>query len=356
MKTTIKLIAISAFLFTSCSKDIEMCIDGNMNPDKPGTYTYTWCGENADRILWSTNKGDFLGESVSLTFSYEGIQQVSVTAENKRKDEFKQYEIKVGTYGARVELGDCNGSIPLVDGYIGENYRAYLYPSLSELQNDFRNNNFSSSIDSITLEASNYYNFDVHSSTSLVGEFKGSYASGEYLVYVREFNKPGSDFKGCNNLDALMLYGSSFSTINIQNGELDDLLVLRISPNSESAQINFIKNLVSKNYLLTDVIIDGTSTGVPVCNADDNIVFNIDGTFTYNVGANDCDGAQTTSEGSFSGFTGCNYYPTGTTFPLEATSGSMLGTTYYLNYMSETKIRLTAIIGVVTLIQEFTIE
>ena len=36
---------LTGLVMASCVKDVEICIDGDMNPSEPGTYTYTWCGE-----------------------------------------------------------------------------------------------------------------------------------------------------------------------------------------------------------------------------------------------------------------------------------------------------------------------
>jgi len=365
MKKTIKLIAISAVLFTSCAKDIEMCVDGNFAPEKPGTYTYTWCGANADRIqwvipsniLWSTSDGFPEGESITLELTQEGPSFFTVSAENKRMDASMQYEIKVGTYGARVELNDCSNS-PLVNGNGGENFRAYLYLSITDLQNDLRNNNFNNCLDSITLESSNYYNFDIHDQPSLTGEFKGDYANGDYLVYVQEFEKPSSSFYSRNNLISLLVYGASYATIIIQNGDYDDRVGIVVNPNSESNSNKFIKNLVSKSYLLTDVMINGSSQGVSTCNADDIITFNIDGTWIYDVGSDNCMGNQTTSQGTFYGFSACTNDVTSSTLNLTADSGSMagLGTNYYLTYYSNTKIQLSYYFNGSNIVQEFTIQ
>lgn len=353
MKTTIILLAIIALFFSSCSKDVEVCVDGNFNPTELGTQTYTWCGENADQIFWTisapngnsatyiTEEGDVL--EINHEFLIKGIHSIYVEAKNKRKEESFGAQITVGEYELRVEPVDCGGS----NFNQSTEYEAFLYVDYANLQEDLRNNSTTNSISSTTLPRSNYYNNQVHTDGSQIncGGFKNM-PNGEYVVYIKETGGSNS-----NLLD--LVYYENMVTIGIpQEYSGYDYMY---NPVVNDYDASLVLNLFSKTYLLTDVLVDGTSSGVSTCNADDNIIFNIDGTWTYDVGADNCTGNQTTSQGTFSGINNCSYIA-GSSIYMTPTSGSMLNFSYYLSFDSQTKIILTSYTGNNTIKQIFTMQ
>ena len=313
MKSTIKLIAICAVLMTSCKKDIEMCIDGNMNPAEPGTYTYTWCGTNAENFEWifSTTVGNltYSGNSVTLNFDQKLKYTLRLKASNKKVDKEETFIIDVGTYEARIEPKECNGNLIQQSN---SPVKAYLYADIPNLQSDLRNSDKANCIDSITLEGSWYFNNTTNSGNQkLVGGFE-NLASGNYTVYVQE---EGSYPK--NNLLELFVNGSSAS-FNVSNGDWDDIYNPTLTETNTAALLA----LFSKTYVLSEVWVNNINTGVSSCNADDNIIFNIDGSWLYDVGSDNCSGNQSNSVGSYFGFSTCSD-PIGASASMTASSGSL---------------------------------
>lgn len=327
----IMMMAIAGLLMSSCAKEIEMCIDGDMNPDLPGEYTYTWCGTNADNIEWNTptNQGLLAGQTVTLNFENKGTYYLGVSAYGKKKENYETYVIEVGEYETRVELEDCNAY------FIGDqNYRAYVYNNINELQADFRNGNFATCLDSIDLYDSYFYNGTTnHTTATQVGGFKGL-ANGDYLIYVEQYDLGTWSNQGRSNLGQI-LYDGYATNVTVNTGDYDDILHARVTSNWVTSEANYVKNLFSKTFALTDVWINGTNSPVPVCNSDDTFTINMDKSWEYNVGADNCSGNSVTSIGTWYGIYDC-LSPSGNSLTLDATSGSLASSNISLSYYSET--------------------
>jgi len=333
----------AGLILASCNKDIEFCIDGNMNPATPGTYTYTWCGTGADEVSMSGGSnggGIFLGESVTFDFDTKGDHYITVYAENSRKELSENFLISVGAYEARVEPKQCDGNyVQSSNGML----MAYLYADMPNLQSDLRNSNKANCTDSVALESSYYYQHTMDNpGPSYVGGLK-NIANGNYIVYVQE-----EGIYGRNNLLDLFVYGSS-STLMVANGDWDDLYSPVLSESYNQAPLN----LFSKTFLLSEVWVNGSNTGVPTCNADDNIIFNIDGSWLYDIGTDNCSGNQSNSVGTYTGFSSCTN-PEGSSVSMTVSSGSLSGlSSVYMTFNSANQVQLTMYDGTNTIIQKF---
>ncbi|MCG8576568.1 MAG: hypothetical protein MI810_16945 [Flavobacteriales bacterium] len=340
-----------SLLLLSCGKDVTICVDGDLNPAEPGSYTYNWCGENADEVQWTTGDGNtYLGNSITLDFHQKGTHYLNVYAENKRKNSSEQLEINVGTREARVELYDCAGN---TQNY--PHFRAYVYNNRSELQTDLRNGNFNGCIDSITLESSYYYNnTNDHSVQTAVGGFKGL-GNGQHLIYVREYDHISSANLHRNNLLPILNNGD-LTNINIDNGAaFDQILMVNINNQLYSEENAFIQNFLSKTFVLTDVTLNDVAIGVSDCNTDDKMIFNLDGSWEHNVGDNDCSGGQTNSAGTYYGWANCTTSLNSTSLGLIVNSGSFLdASSVTLTYVSSNQFNLHMTVGANYMVQQYT--
>ena len=341
MKKAIKYSTLGLILLVSCAKDVEVCVDGNMHPDAPGSYTYTWCGSNADHVEWQTSWGDgsYAGESVTFDFDYKSTFSFTVSGYNDKRDAQQNFQVVVGNYEARVEPVNCSGE-SMTAGNL--NLKAYAYLSTSDLNMDLANGNMSNCVDSLELELDNFYNNALNNQDALVAGFT-SLVQGTYVIYVT------SDDHQTNNLQCLQ-YSLSSSTINVTNGESDDI----VHPIMDESAGAFY-HLLTNNYLLTAVSINGTPTTVPACNADDVLSFNLDGTFVQDVGSDDCSGGQITSTGTYQTYM-CTDFSSATTY-LTADSGSWSGLTVYMTVSVNANIlTVTAYDGTNTLVETFTAQ
>ena len=324
MKNTIIVLAISTVLLASCTKKIETCVDGELNLAEPGTYTYSWCGGKTEFIEWKyTDGGESItqvGTEVGLKFLRKGKYSVSVYATKNKRRGYEELNITVGEYEARVEPKSYYGDDYFNSGD-GSYVKAYLYHNISNLEIDLTNGDMNNCIDSIDLLSSSYYKETTkheNGGAAMVGGFTGV-SSGDYVVYVKTTQSNSSYY---DNLLDLSNATYSNSTITVTNGSStltgDDICNPLLHGSDP-----FLFNLLTKTFLLTDVIVNGTSSGVPTCNADDTFIFNIDGTWSHNVGTDNCAGNQTNSAGDY-------YYQASNSIPITATSGTMTA----MNYIS----------------------
>jgi hypothetical protein len=325
------------FLAASCAKEVEICIAGDMSPDVPGTYVYTWCGKNAENIEWKFNGTTYAGESVSLDLNQKKQYYLEVKGKGKRKEATESFAISVGQYEIRVEPTLCGGDY--VPSY--GTYKAYLYSDKTNFQVDFRNNTKSNCIDSVELTQSFYYGGTMNELASMTGAFNKTIPTGDYIVYVlRTDGGPG----GMNNLHYLFLYNSNLSVM--ANGSDDVSYVVMNTLNSPSDNTCF-NNLFSKTFALTDVWLNGSNLGVSPCNSDDELIFNIDGSWQLDVGADDCSGGQSNSTGSFYGSVYCQSAQT-ITYSATTSAGSMPASFTFIPYCPN-QVKLTAYDGSYTL-------
>ena len=358
MKTTIKLIAIIAMVLTSCNKKVEVCVDGNMTPSEVGTYKYTWCGQNADQIIWKISGGSFVTEQTYITQEGQALEinvdlfkkgqyNLTVKGSNKKKDNTMSYQINVGEYTPRVELYRCSGGYYPNDPL---NFKAYAYLSLVDLQNDLRNNTKTNVKDSVVLKPSLYYNNQLHNvgSEVLAGSFT-NLPEGNYYVYVSESN-------GKNNLLKLTYYHSPLLFVSTQSqGDFYNGLDPIANPGISDANSAFAYNLFTKSFLFTELKVNGAVQTINPCNADDFIIFNLDNTWTLDVGNDNCSGGQTTSLGTINNYYECS--PQNYGIQMTVNSGSLLGAQgLNFSYVSDTQIKLSYGTGGSTIEQTFTAQ
>ena len=353
MKKNILSIAFGLIILSSCTKDIEMCVEGDMNPSETGTYTYTWCGSEVEFLEWQYGGTTYSGNSVTLNLNYKGTHGFSVNATNKRKEGYQYYEINIGEREGRIEPTACNGKLTYQN-----NIWAYLYTDVALIETDLESGIKNNCIDSIELSSSNYYSGQHQSSSAKVAGF-ADLGVGDYFVYLQERQISGESYYGINNIFDLMVYGTSHLEITQENIDLesDAIVFPYVNDNSGSTSNDFLLDLISKTYALTDVHINGTPMGVSACNADDVLTLDLNGTFEQNVGADNCSGGQATSVGTF--------YPTfnvcddasSSSFQLSASSGSWQAAgTIYLYYFSTDQIRVQMWVGADMIEQFYTAQ
>ena len=271
--------------------------------------------KNADNIEWRTSwgVGTFAGESVTLTFDQKNVYALTVEGTNKRKENAENFEIHVGSYEARVEPRGCDGT-PITGD---DDFQAYLYASKADIRSDLAGESTSNAIASVDLEYSYYYNGTNNNSTQqVVGGFR-NIPSGEYYVYIENTSNKQ------NNLLDLAL-NTGFSLLNIQNGQFDDLCYPKVNTNVYGEANDYLKNLIGKTWALNQVWVNDTEIDVSPCNEDDQMTFDMNGTFFHNVGADDCSGEQINSSGAYSFSSSCTNLA-GESIYLNPTSGTWEG-------------------------------
>jgi hypothetical protein len=338
------IIPVLIFMITSCSKDVEICISGDMSPDLPGTYTYTWCGENAEDIEWNFNGTVYAGQSVTLDLEQKQDYYLEVKGKGKRKESTETFTISVGIKELRVEPLDCNGN------YLsnGDKPRAYLYSSRTSFQTDYRNNTKTNCLDSMDLAKTTFYGGTNSNSISFWNGGFTNLANGEYFVFVEE--KGISTY--INNLQSSTYLGNTNASIS--ESSMDGASQIIMNSTNTLTDYNFMKNLFSKTFLLTSVTINSVNTGVSSCNADDSMIFNIDGTWSHNVGADDCTGAQSNSTGTISYGNYCSSISTNSFSGV--TSSGTFASNFSAVYVSQTVIKVIATSGSNVIEQEYTAQ
>lgn len=353
MKKVITILAVGALLFTSCKKEVEMCINGNMTPSDVGVQTYSWCGENADvqnseSIEWYVGNDIYYGTEVMIDWKSKGAQSIYVHAKNKKHDSEETYTVNVGTYGSRVEPMACTSS------NLTGNYKLYIYADISNLQSDIRNGDKANCLDSSDFANTYYLNGIVGSNEGLAVSLP-SLTFGNYLLYVVEINNGVDPYAGSSNLLEIMISGNT-NFIYQNNGDMENISNTVVNTMEILSGNQFMMDFVSKTWLLTDVWVDGTNAGVSACNADDNMIIDIDRTWLYDVGLDDCSGNQTNSAGIISVPSNCNNFMSGP-FTLSNATGSLsTASSISIQVASQTTFNLVSVVGANTIVQEFTVQ
>jgi hypothetical protein len=273
-------------LFSSCSKEVSMCVSGDFKPLTTGPQTYSWCGDNAVEFHWEFDGEQFEGNSVTFNFPVVGIYNFSLEAKGKKERKTEYFSIPVGEKQVHVEPLDCETS-----WYVSNNgsYRAYLFENRDVFQNDFRSGEFDNCMDSVDLlKDMNYANPNVSSGACWNGRFN-DVEVGNYFVYVKDIS---------NTTYLTNAWSSSVVNLIMTPEHQSDLATVYFNLYNSPQENLFLQNLFSKTFYLTGFTLNGTDMGVATCNADDHIIFNLDGTWEFNTGTDDCLGAQTNSTGT----------------------------------------------------------
>lgn len=342
MNTKPQLIAsiLSCIVLMSCNKDESSCINGDMNPIEPGTYEYSWCGPEVDKLEWQLWDGSVeTGESVALTFDSKDEFSITVEATYGRKKKKESYNFQVGEYQARIEPMNCN-----YQRLSSDNYTAYLYDSYDNLKTDLGYVTSFYHVAAKPLRMSKYYNGAWNATAGAVSGFT-DVESGNYIIYIVNTET------GDNNL--IDIIQGATSTIEVNNGKEDDIAKPFVNVNSNGNE--HLKNLIGETFTMTNSWINSVNEGVPVCNMDDKITFDIDGTFTHHVGADDCAGSQTASTGMFVFPSSCTDL-SNESISLEADSGSWDGQTISLEFTLPTKFKIGMTVGQDYVEQEYSVQ
>ena len=332
---------LSCIILMSCQKvDSQFCVAGDMEPIEPGTYEYTWCGTQVDQVEWQLWDGTTkTGSSVSLTFDAKTNYDFTVETSRGGKKKKESFSIEVGGYQARVEPKMCNQQ-----RLSGENYFAYLYDDLTNLKKDLGYGASFFHVAGRSLKLSKYYNGTYNDYDAAVCGFS-NVESGNYFIYIIDTET------GDNNLIDI-IQGTS-STIEIQNGKQDDIANPIVNVNSNGNE--HLKNLIGETFIMTNSWVNSTNQGVPLCNMDDKFTFNLDGSFTHDIGADDCGGIQLMSTGSY-------YFPgscadlSSEPISLVAEEGNLDGQTISLEFQTPRKFKVSMTIGQDNVVHEYTAE
>lgn len=355
MKTTIKFLIVGALVLTSCKKEVEMCISGDMAPSDVGVQTYSWCGENADvqtaeSIEWYVGNDIYYGTEIMIDWKSKGNQSIYVHAKNKKHENEATYTVNVGSFGSRVEPKNCGSS------NLTGNYRLYIYADIYDLQTDLRNGNKVNCIDSSNFENTSYLNGAVGSTSGLATPFP-SLAQGNYLLYVAEINNGIDPYTGSSNLQEIMYNGSITNFTNETFEDFENISNTVVNTMAILDGNQYMMDFLTKTWLLTDVWVDGSNTGVSACNADDNMIFNIDRSWTYDVGPDDCSGNQTNSTGIVNSYsTNCTLFAANAFTMSNATGSLSTASSINVQFSSQTTFNLTSVVGANTIVQEFTVQ
>lgn len=284
-KKFLKLLVCFA-LFSSCSKEVEMCVSGDLNPETTGPQTYTWCGENAVELLWHFNGVYYEGNSVTLNFPVVEIYDFSLQAKGKKDRKTEYFSVTVGKKQAHIEPLDCE-----TNWYINNSgsYRAYLFQNRDQFQDNYRSGLWDNCMDSVDLAKDLNYGGDVGNTSARWNGRFDEVDPGSYFVFVQ-------DVSNTNYLTNLMYGGNTNLTITDEHKSDDALIYFNLHNSPEDN--HFLRNLFSKTFSLTNVVVNSVDVGVASCNADDELIFNLDGTWELNAGSDDCGGTQTNSTGT----------------------------------------------------------
>jgi len=307
---------LAVLTISSCKKEPSACIDGPTSVAEGESATFTWCGENADDVSWGTNGVTGSGKSFTPAFPYRGEFTMNATGKNKKGSASAQIMVEYGKAAKMIAVikNTCNsGNTNIPNSTDIQNYKAYLYTNRADWRDDLSSYGHSKAIDSVTCEYSTKY-------TTAVAIFTKSHPSVAGRIVSVEHRPPG----GGSNI-------SNWANI-VELGATASYYDALIETNIDS----YSKKLIQGKWKLTSGQINGNPAPISACNLDDYMKFApgvsfAEGTWTYNVGPDNCGGTSLPSNGTFAFTYFCNQ---STSFYLTNQSGPFTSSYATFNFSS----------------------
>lgn len=293
MKKQIMMIVIlGSIAFTSCKKkyEISSCINGPTTLNRGQSAEYTWCGVGEEDVSWTSSySGSTLSNGPWFTpnFPSPGKYTITATAKNKKNTVTKSIEVEYGSV-AKIRCkayNTCftgNNAIPSTTGY-----KAYLYASIADWEEDLLTHNKNKVKDSTNLSYSSdvgtgYADFMV---TAPIGtNYYVMVQGAEEISGAAQFSavKRGLSSAGQYGHVVLTSYGHDETIVYVDDHS---------------------KRFFSGKWVLQSNEINSVPVTIQACNQDDYIKFYADGTWKYEVGSDNCGGTSLPSNGTYPYFT-----------------------------------------------------
>jgi hypothetical protein len=298
MKTKIILLA-GILTLTFCKKKEKApvaCIEGPLTVAEGETATYTWCGTNAKHVNWSTNQGGGAsGNEFRPVFSSRGTYQVRVTGVNDEGESSDELTVE---YGKKSEvictiIDGCAVTQSISSADFIKNLAAYLYNSKADWITSVTNGNHSLAIDSVKCEYSSAYQ-------TAIARFTKSYPTNNSAEISVEYRHPTDPSILLTNWESLFTFtGGNVAITNIPFTSDVTSATLHEAPNK----------ILRGKWKLSQTYINSAFVPVADCNKDDYIKLSANGTWTYNIGQDNCSGSSLPSNGTFTKMPPCGNSP-----------------------------------------------
>ena len=304
-------------LLISCKKKeeeitIEACIDGPTVISRGESVYYSWCGTEHIEVTWTSSFGQTTTDhSFYPDFPSIGIYTITATGKKGDKTESKSIEV---TYGVSNQI-KCSLTNACFSGNQNilqpGNYKAYLYRSLTDWKNDVTNATHNLALDSSTFLPPDTFNPTIYTNITT------TYTDGSVFFSIENGDETNwSDLLQRLQANKEETYGGQ--------------LVLKEGRETTATSVaNLSKPFLRKKFILKKNVFNGNTIALSPCTTDDYLIFFADGTWNYEIGADDCGGTAQTSNGTFL------YLPTCSpkiTFGLNTTNGPFSGLSSELDY------------------------
>ena len=301
----------------SCKKKeeevvIEACIDGPTEISRGETVYYSWCGTEHIDVTWTTSYGQTI-TNISFQPDFPSIGKYTITATGKKGDKTESKSIEV-TYGMSNHI-KCTITNACFSGNQNilqpGNYKAYLYRTLTDWKNDVTNANHNLALDSSTFLPTDTHNPTIYTNITT------TLTDGSVFFSIENGDETNwSDLLQRFQANKEETYGGQ--------------IVLKGGKETTSTSVaNLSKPFLRKKFILKKNVFNGNTIALSPCTADDYLIFFADGTWKYEIGADDCGATAQTSNGTFLYLPTC--YPK-ITFGMNTTSGPFSGSSSELDY------------------------
>ncbi len=296
MKTqTLLLISFVLIFSFSCKKDKESpiaCISGPEKVDRKQSASYEWCGSwvSSDDISWTTSWGKtgtglyFFISETDLPAAY-GKYTITATGKNKNGSASKSIEVEYGVF-TQIKItatDNCYSGNQNIGSSYG--YKLYSYGSLADWSSDLKNSTHTKALDSTG------FNYSSENSTILATINTTAMPGTKLFFYVENSSNP--NLSNANNLAQLAISPQT-------SGTYGQAVLTEWDNNYTSVSLdNASKRLLKAKWKMWQIELNGNTTTVPACNQDDYLVFNIDGSWNYEIGNDNCGGSNLPSNGRY---------------------------------------------------------
>ena len=295
MKTQLLLlISLVLFFSFSCKKDKESpiaCISGPEKVNRKQETSYVWCGSWVidEDVSWTTSWGKtgtgtnfFISET---DFPAYGKYTITATGKNKNGSATKSMDVEYGVF-TQIKItatDNCYSGNQNIGSAAG--YKLYTYSSLADWSVDLKNSTHNKALDSAGFNYSSEY-------SNILATINSTAMPGAKLFFYVE-NASSPNLSNANNLAQLAISPQISNTYGqVVLTEWDNNYTI-VSLDNQS------KRLFKAKWKMWQIELNGNTTTVPTCNQDDYLVFNIDGSWNYEIGADNCGGSNLPSNGRY---------------------------------------------------------
>ncbi len=275
---------------SSCVKKTSACIEGPEEVEQSASVKYTWCGSNADNIEWNVDGGGTVGTGNIFVTSFAGTGMHTIVAKgtNKKSEKSTTIHVHCGrTVRSRMSIQASGCVSPDLNN--PSRYRAYIYQSKADWTADVKRSSHALADDSANAVVDQIYR-------TIYFEFKKVYPLGSKKVVSVEDLSVSTSGPSISNWNDIL---AGAGTIEMKNSGFVETL----TDNSDGTVLdNFVKDFFKRypsgkwKVMNKEVNYSPISLG---CEADDYFFLLPDGSWTYDTGANDCNGNTRPGNGTY---------------------------------------------------------